>query len=361
MDSVPGTLRVSVVVPLYNKAKYILRCLESIRRQTFQDFEVIVVDDGSKDGSGDVAEQIGDPRFRVVRQSNRGEGGARNRGIAEGKGELVAFLDGDDAWEEGFLEAIVALADRFPSAGLFSTGYRLRLADGFDKEVTLRQELGQTVLIEDYLAVARQGDVLTSSSIAVRRSLFAVAGVSIEGPYGTDQEFWIRLSVYAPVAFDRRILAIYFGDASGRYTQAVRVNSNPPPAVANLRRLLREGAIPQNRRRETAYYTDWLLFKHMLSMLYGCTRPDILALIQKETFANLRFRIGAGFLRVGLVFLPTRVLAAFRLKPINWLRRARSVDPVDKLARAVEGWLGSIVLVRFVRVMPIADPSAPSR
>ena len=130
----PRTPHISVVVPLYNKAPYVLRCLESIRRQSFQDFEAIVVDDGSTDGSGSIAAGLSDPRFVVVRQQNRGSGAARNRGVAETKSEIIAFLDADDAWEEDYLKAITDLANQFPAAGVFATGYRRCMGTGWTRK-----------------------------------------------------------------------------------------------------------------------------------------------------------------------------------------------------------------------------------
>lgn len=100
--------RVSVIVPLFNKADYIARALSSITKQTFADFEVIVVDDGSTDGGGDVAARHDDPRVRVVRQENLGPGAARNRGIELSRGTLLAFLDADDEWLPHYLQAGVA-------------------------------------------------------------------------------------------------------------------------------------------------------------------------------------------------------------------------------------------------------------
>lgn len=103
-------MKCSVVVPLFNKAATVARSLESIRSQTFKDFEVIVVDDGSTDSGAERVEaflQHADDRFRMIRQSNAGPGAARNRGIQEAKGELVAFLDADDEWLPDFLEKAI--------------------------------------------------------------------------------------------------------------------------------------------------------------------------------------------------------------------------------------------------------------
>jgi hypothetical protein len=105
-------VKCSVIVPLYNKAATICRSLESIRSQTFTDFEVIVVDDGSTDASVEQAETFlknADSRFRIIRQSNRGPGAARNRGVAEARAPLVAFLDADDEWLPHFLEKTTEL------------------------------------------------------------------------------------------------------------------------------------------------------------------------------------------------------------------------------------------------------------
>lgn len=97
----------SVVVPLYNKVATVRRALRSIQSQTFPDFEVIIVDDGSTDSSAAEAEAFlreGDSRFRLIRQTNQGPGAARNRGIADAQGDVVAFLDADDEWLPHFLE-----------------------------------------------------------------------------------------------------------------------------------------------------------------------------------------------------------------------------------------------------------------
>jgi glycosyltransferase involved in cell wall biosynthesis len=114
----------SVVVPLYNKARYIRRALDSIANQTFGDFEVIVVNDGSTDGGEKVAASYPDDRFRVITQENQGPGAARNAGIAQAKGELIAFLDADDEWLPHHLKtAVSAFQEHDPKLAVFCAGY----------------------------------------------------------------------------------------------------------------------------------------------------------------------------------------------------------------------------------------------
>lgn len=94
---------ISVVIPLYNKEKQIKRTLQSVLTQTFQDFEIVIVNDGSTDNSVIEVEKLKDPRIRLVHQKNAGVSAARNKGIEEAKYELIAFLDADDEWQSEYL------------------------------------------------------------------------------------------------------------------------------------------------------------------------------------------------------------------------------------------------------------------
>lgn len=93
-------MKLSVIIPVYNVRNYLERCVQSVLRQTFKELEIILVDDGSTDGSGDLADQIAslDVRIRVIHQKNQGLSGARNTGLRAAVGEYVVFLDSDDEW-----------------------------------------------------------------------------------------------------------------------------------------------------------------------------------------------------------------------------------------------------------------------
>lgn len=117
--------RFSVIVPLYNKAPYVKKALESIYAQTYKDFECIVVDDGSTDGSLDVvrSSDTGDCKLDIVSQTNAGVAAARNNGVSATKGEFLCFLDADDWWEPTYLEEMSRLIDTYPDAGLYGCDY----------------------------------------------------------------------------------------------------------------------------------------------------------------------------------------------------------------------------------------------
>ena len=106
--------KISIIVPVYKVEKYIARCLDSIRRQTFEDFEVIMIDDGTPDGSAEIAERFvrEDRRFHLYRQENCGVGAVRNRGILLAQGEYIIFVDSDDAIMENHLSALYSAAEK---------------------------------------------------------------------------------------------------------------------------------------------------------------------------------------------------------------------------------------------------------
>ena len=114
---------ISVVIPLYNKEPHIARALDSVLNQTFQDFEIIVVDDGSTDRGAEIVRSYNDPRIRLIQQQNQRVSAARNKGVEEAEANLIAFLDADDEWFEKHLEVIIRLYTNYPEAGAFTTGH----------------------------------------------------------------------------------------------------------------------------------------------------------------------------------------------------------------------------------------------
>ena len=136
---------VSVIMPTYNHGRYIADAVHSILNQTFGDFEIVVVDDGSTDDTPAILARVADPRLRVVRQENAGTPVARNRGRAEARGQYIAWLDSDDLWRPTFLERHLAVLEAEPELG-FSFANFVRFADGellpgtqFDLVPRLRQ------------------------------------------------------------------------------------------------------------------------------------------------------------------------------------------------------------------------------
>ncbi|WP_415060983.1 glycosyltransferase family 2 protein [Flavobacterium sp.] len=119
----------SIIIPLYNKEKAIEKTLKSVFHQSFTDYEVLVINDGSTDKSEEKVKRFSDERLRLISTENKGVSQARNLGINEAKGKLIAFLDADDYWFPNHLEKLVELHQKFPEAGLLATNYQFYYSD----------------------------------------------------------------------------------------------------------------------------------------------------------------------------------------------------------------------------------------
>jgi GT2 family glycosyltransferase len=214
-------MRVSVIVPFYNKGPYIRRCLESIAAQTFTDFEAIVVDDGSTDGGTEIAESFADTRFHLIRQPNAGPGAARNRGICEATGETLAFLDADDAWLPDYLSCSLELL-RGPArdAATVSSGY-IEEPGGVVSEALWRVR-GLTEGIHRVTPQTRPLDLVhmlafmsPCNTVARAEAVRRWGGFYARGAkYAEDATLWLKVLLGQPVWFHFRPLVRFHREAS---------------------------------------------------------------------------------------------------------------------------------------------------
>jgi glycosyltransferase involved in cell wall biosynthesis len=116
-------MKVSVIIPTYNYGRFIKECIDSVFAQTFQDFEILVIDDGSTDNTGEIIGTIEDARLKYIKIPNSGVSVARNKGIDTAQGENIAFLDADDKWLPEKLELQVKILDEYPDIGLVFTNF----------------------------------------------------------------------------------------------------------------------------------------------------------------------------------------------------------------------------------------------
>ena len=209
------TPRFSVIVPLYNKAPYVRKALESIISQTFNDWECIIVDDGSTDGSAVICEEFIHSltpslvhSFCLLRQANNGVAAARNNGVAKSHGEYVCFLDADDWWEPNYLEEMDKLIKEYPDAGLYATNY-VYYKPG-KTYVALKLERGYINYPEAYL----QGPMpIWTGAACMRRKVFdEMGGFPVGIKLGEDFLLWARTALQYKVAFCEKALAYYNND-----------------------------------------------------------------------------------------------------------------------------------------------------
>lgn len=207
---------ISVIIPLYNKAASIGQTLRTVLEQTFQDFEVVVVDDGSTDGGADVVRAVDDARIRLVCQPNAGVSAARNRGVSEARGEFVAFLDADDLWRPTYLETQFALTRKYPDCDVFATNYEFRDAEGRTSPTILRRLpfAGEDGILTNYFEVAScSHPPICSITIMVKKeAIEAIGGFPVGIRSGEDLLTWARLAVNYEIAYSKQSLAIFNND-----------------------------------------------------------------------------------------------------------------------------------------------------
>ena len=221
---------ISVVIPAYNVAPYIAETLDSVFAQTLTDFEIIVVNDGSPDT--DELERALAPyldRVRYIRQENRGAGAARNRGVREGRGEFVAFLDGDDLWLPEYLEKQLL----FVRNGKYDLAYAdaLLFGDSPAAGKTYMETAPSCGPVTFLTLVRNECNVITSGVIARRRSLIEAGLFDESLRNAQDFEMWTRLARRgARIAYQREVLLRYrcrgsslSGDLMNRLARETRV------------------------------------------------------------------------------------------------------------------------------------------
>lgn len=203
-------MRFSVIVPLYNKEAYVEKALRNVLSQTFKDYEIIVVNDGSRDDSLAIAENVLSEvaNARIINQENAGVSTARNNGIAAASGEYICFLDADDWWEPTFLKEMDGLIKEYPDAGLYCTNYyyvhnrksvvKLDIPTGY---FNYCKEYARTLCI-----------IATSSSSSSRAILTEMGGFNPKLKLGEDFDLWIRIALKYGTAILNKPLVYYNND-----------------------------------------------------------------------------------------------------------------------------------------------------
>lgn len=172
--------RVSVLIPCYNAGRYLAAALDSVLAQTYQDFEIIVVDDGSEDNTADIVAQY--PQVKYVPCEHHGVSTARNTAIAQASGEILVFLDADDLWLPEKLEKQVTYLDSHPECQLVFT----KAANFFEGQEAMMNPRQQQLF-----HATLEGCIITC---AFRRSVFETWGIfRTDYPYGEDTQFMFRL------------------------------------------------------------------------------------------------------------------------------------------------------------------------
>lgn len=267
-------MRFSVVIPLYNKAPYVAKAIQSVLSQTFTDFELVIVDDGSKDESAEIAAKAieSHANCRLIRQENQGVSMARNNGVAVSQGNYLCFLDADDWWTPTFLEKISRLIEEYPEAGIYGTNYTIvnetkrktRVAnigveEGFEKGyINYCQAYAKTMYMP-----------LWTGTVCIPRNVYdEMHGFPKGIKLGEDFLLWIRIALKYKAAFLNQPLAFYNQDVDAANRGVGRLHDPKEHMLWNVGFLLEEEKTNSDYKQLIDNLRTYGLFPYFLSKEY---------------------------------------------------------------------------------------------
>lgn len=196
----------SIIIPLYNKAGCFAATVESVLNQTYGDFELIIVNDGSTDNSLEIAESFTDSRIRIFSKKNGGVSAARNYGIERAEMPFIAFLDADDFWELNYLEEMNALIQKYPECGMYASAHQII----YPQKTEAQCESVPEGIVEEYFKTLIDQPVTWTSATVIRKTVFDnLGGFPVGMVAGQDSFTWAKIGARYQVAFTPKVLAAY--------------------------------------------------------------------------------------------------------------------------------------------------------
>lgn len=294
----------SVIIPLYNKAPYVRKTVESVLGQTFSDYELIIIDNGSTDGSSEIVADISDSRIRIVRlEENVGVSNARNKGVEMATAPYIAFLDADDWWEPTFLEEMSGLIKRHPGAGIYGTGYYIVkngkkwLAPiGIDSDFT-EGEINYCAVYAKTLCMP-----LTSITVAMPRAIFdETGGFKPHLKLGEDFDLWVRIALNHKVVLLNKPLSNYNQDVDVTYRGTHHLRDPKEHMLWNLGYLEPEEKTNPDYKQLIDNLRTYSLMPYLLTKQYRIAARQELAKvdwIRQPASLQRLYRLPVGILRL---------------------------------------------------------------
>ena len=309
-------MRFSVIIPLFNKAPYVKKALISVLGQSFQDFELIVVDDGSSDDSYSIAKEVlaeFKGAYRLIHQANAGVSRARNNGVAVARGDYLCFLDADDRWAPNYLERMAWLIKEYPEAGIYGANYYY-VKNGRESICVTTAETGYINYCKVY-AEKLQMPLWTGATCLPRSVFLEMGGFKPQLKLGEDFCLWIQIALKYRVAFLNEALSFYFQDSDSAWRLVGKLHDPKSHMLWNLQELEEEEKRNQDYKLLIDNLRTYDLLPYYLSNRYRDAAKQELAkvdwskqtkktqLLYKTPIPVLQCRLA--FLKVGSIVKQT--------------------------------------------------------
>ena len=246
-------IRFSVIIPVYNKANFVAQTIQSVLAQSFTDYEIILINDGSTDKSLQVLQTFNASNIRLINQENQGLSAARNKGIAAAKGKIIALLDADDLWEPQHLQSLYELSQKFPEAKLYGTAYVELFSDGtrVPPKINLKTAEPQ-LLIPDFFEASLFQPLVPPSSFAFQKNIIeSTGGFDTQITCFEDVDFYIRAHLKFKMAYTTQATMLYRLESENQITKG-RLHRKQMP---NLQSYLDKN--PNHKSLHTYIHRHW--------------------------------------------------------------------------------------------------------
>jgi len=249
----------SIVMPAYNAEQFIKRSVESVLEQTYQEFELIIVDDGSIDDTKAIVSAFNDERILYIYQKNQGVSVARNTGILASRYRYICFLDSDDEWKVNHLKVMHSLIEEYSGCGIYLTGYDIRLRNG--AIIRKSEQLLDTIKKSDFMStdgyglVIRYGYFFNTNTVCCDKKVFEKVGLFATGvKNGEDDDMWLRIFAYFSVAVSKQSTTIYDRAYCGATQQ--RVDNSDRTFLGRVDMILKSLEVPQSRKESLLIWLE---------------------------------------------------------------------------------------------------------
>ncbi len=267
----------SIIIPLYNKASSIVCALESVLLQTLNEFEIVVVDDGSTDNGAELVRKYAskDSRIRLIQQPNGGVSAARNTGIQAAKNEYIVFLDADDEYLPDYLETMKRLIEKYPQCGIWAVRYLLEANGKFVPAKIRGLPEDFEGVVENYFEMAYKSapPICTGAASCSRKNLLKIGGFPVGVRSGEDLLTWARICARHPLAYSMTPKVVYhLGECAG--FQPKRVPQADNYVGKELKKLYTDRPLPGLRQYIALWYKNRISCYLRLRMRWNAFRES---------------------------------------------------------------------------------------
>jgi len=293
----------SIIMPLYNKENYVKETIDTVKNQTFQNFELVIINDGSTDKSSIIVEEINDSRIRLINQKNSGVSVARNNGIKLAKADYIVFLDADDIWLPMFLQTIYEMIKQFKNVGLYATSYKMRYPNGYEQKIVTKgfKKNNFIGIIPNYFkSVVKSTGLVWTSAVCIPKEIFLENEIWFpEGEkYGEDLYVWARIAMKFDVCYNTNPCAIYQLETDNNCLNGIFNEKDPHQSILKL-----------NNFKKTIDNKEKLAFfdKYIEKCIYATIFRNILMNDKKYAFHQLKkynLSIGSKFKLILMMLIP---------------------------------------------------------